>query len=103
MKKKSKDCELLSFKAVVVEVEAYKSVIEGKTLYHAVLDSMKDEPQRQAQFFGLSEDVFTVGDVHVETFSRPVAKSKRKAMKGDKAKEAAKRVEEIAALERMIN
>jgi len=100
MKKKSKDCELLSFKACVVEVEAYKSVIEGKTLYHAVLDSLKDEPQRQAQFFGLSEDVFTIGDVHVVTFSRPVAKSKRKVAKSIDKK---KQLEQIAELERMIN
>jgi len=96
MKKKS--CELLTFRATVVEVEGYKS--EGGTLYHAVLDSMKDEPQRQAQFFGLGEDAFKVGDVHVVTFSRPIAKSKRKVLKGiDKKKE----LEQIAELERMIH
>ena len=98
---KKNTIDLLSFRATVVEVEAYKS--EGKTLHHAVLDSMKNEVQRQAQFFGLGEDVFKVGDIHVVTFSKPVAKSKRKVLKPDAVKEAAKRVEEIAALERMIN
>src|ERR1700692_4086301 len=101
MKKPAKNSatELISFRACVVEVEGYKSVVEGKTLYHAVLDSVKDEPQRQAQFFGLSENIFKVGDIHTVTFSRPVAKSKRRAVKPDQSKA----LKEIAELEKLIN
>jgi hypothetical protein len=96
MKRKKQQTELISFRATVVEVEAYKSVVEGKVLYHAVLDSMPPDPPRQAQFFGLSENIFELGCVHFVTFSRPVARSKRKAVKPNK------KAEEIKELERMV-
>ena len=87
-------CELISFYARVVGVEAYKSVVDGKVLYHAVLDSLKNEPQRQAQFFGLEEDVFKAGDLHVVSFSRPIAGASKRAVKI----EMSRKIMEMAAV-----
>lgn len=74
MRKKKR--ELVSFRATVVETETYDR--NGEKLYHATLDSMKGDHPRQAQFFGLKENIFRPGDIHIVTFSEAVGKSKGK-------------------------
>lgn len=95
-----KRAKLVSFKACVVEVETYNS--NGKKLYHAVLDSMPKEPKRQAQFFGLEENLFKPGEVHVVTFSRAVARVKGDVKASSEAEIQAQRVRQAHAFKKAM-
>lgn len=93
MSRKRKKIDLVTFRAYVVELETYDS--NGRKLYHATLDSMPNEPKRQAQFFGLDKQLFKPGEVHVVTFSKSVGLVSGSIKNKNKAEIQAERNQQI--------